>query len=229
MRRPARTDLPLLLLGAALLVAPGAARAGDGDPSAPSDAAAAEDADPGRDAADAEATAHGCDHESCAHGGHRKKHTKNLLGAKALLVSSLAETGTAPMSEHGDPEPGHVAGTHPGVVVFYEREVVAEWLELELNVGMVSSHEGVRVPIDLLLKKPFHAAKRATFYVGVGPSLELFTDGQPPLGGITGGLGSYLWFTHNFGVDLEVDYTAHFLLPGLEHVVTAGLGPVLHF
>lgn len=206
-----------MLLGAALTLAFGAR-----------EAAASEPPDAAQSGAQGEAKA-GCDHESCPHGGHAKKHTSNLLGAKALLVGSLAETGTAPMSEHGDPEPGHVAAIHPGVVVFYEREIIAEWLELELNVGMVSAHEGLRVPIDLLAKKPFHVAKRATLYVGIGPSLELFTDGQPPLGGVTGGLGSYLWLTRNFGIDVEIDYTAHFLLPGIEHVVTAGLGPVLHF
>jgi hypothetical protein len=211
-----------MLFGAALSLALGAREAAANEPH---EATATEEEAGGKERGDEE----GCDDERCLHGGHAKRHTRNLLGAKALLVGSLAETGTAPMSEHGDPEPGHVAAIHPGVVVFYEREIIAEWLELELNVGMVSSHEGLRVPIDLLAKKPFHAAKRATLYIGIGPSLELFTDGQPPLGGVTGGLGSYLWFTHNFGVDLEIDYTAHFLLPGIEHVVTAGLGPVLHF
>ncbi|MCA9658300.1 MAG: hypothetical protein KC486_08145 [Myxococcales bacterium] len=218
-----------MLLGAALSFAPGAREAAASEPRESTEEKEEKEEEEKEEEKGEKEGKEGCDDESCVHGGHHKKHTRNLLGAKALMVSSLAETGTAPMSEHGDPEPGHVAAIHPGVVVFYERELIAEWLELELNVGMVSSHEGLRVPIDLLAKKPFHLAKRATLYLGVGPSLELFTDGQPPLGGVTGGLGSYLWFTRSFGVDVEIDYTAHFLLPGIEHVVTAGLGPVLHF
>ncbi len=164
----------------------------------------------------------------CVYGGDHKPHTRNLVGAKALMVTSLATTGAAAGDEHG-----HGAGgptTTSGVSVFYERELVPKWLEIEVNVGLIDGAAGLQLPIDLLLKKPFHLHRRVTPYISIGPAIELFPRGdRPPLPGITGGVGAYLWLSRDFGLDIELDYTAHVLSPGLEHVITLGLGPVLHF
>ena len=168
--------------------------------------------------------------DRCVYGGNHKPHTRNLLGAKALVVTSLGTTGAA----EGDHEHGEHGAEGPfttfGVSVFYERLLIPKWLELEINVGLVDGAAGLQMPIDLLFKKPFHVNRRLTPYLSLGPALEVFPRGdRSPLLGVTGGLGVYLWLSRDFGVDLELDYTAHFLGPGLEHVTTLGVGPVLHF
>jgi len=165
--------------------------------------------------------------DRCVYGGDHKPHTRNLLGSKALFVTALGTTG-AEGDAHGHGAEGPV--TNFGVSIFYERELVPKWLEVELNVGLIDGAAGMQIPIDILLKKPFHLSRRLTPYIGLGPSIELFARGdRPPLPGVTGGIGVYLWLSRDFGLDLEIDYTAHFLSPGLEHVNTLGLGPVLHF
>lgn len=166
--------------------------------------------------------------DRCVYGGDHKPHTRNLLGSKALFATSLATTGAGDDGAHGHHAEGPATGF--GVSIFYERELVPRWLEVELNVGLIDGAAGLQVPIDLLLKKPFHLGRRLTPYIGIGPSIELFPRGdRSPLPGVTGGVGLYLWLSRDFGLDLELDYTAHFLSPGIEHVNTLGLGPVLHF
>ena len=174
---------------------------------------------------DATAMAEG--HENCTKGGQHKAHTHNLFGAKALLVTSWAITGAGDVAPGESPE---WAESGPGVSIFYERELIAHWLEIEPNIALIDGSAGMQVAIDLLFKKPFHISRRLTPYLSLGPALELFAKKEhSPLLGLTGGLGLYLWLGRDFGLDLEIDYTLHFLRPGLEHVTTLGIGPVVHF
>ncbi len=175
-----------------------------------------------------DATPMGDDHEDCTHGGHHKAHTRNLFGAKALLATSWATTGAAEGGAHGDAPEWAESGL--GVSVFYERELVANWLEIEPNIGLIDGPVGLQVAFDLLLKKPFHIGRRVTPYVSLGPALELFLNREhSPLLGVTGGFGVYVWLGRDFGLDLEFEYTAHFVRPGIEHVTIFGIGPVMHF
>lgn len=168
--------------------------------------------------ADAHAAASAVDepdaHEASARG-------KNLVGAKGL--GALAIT-------RGRAGAGLETASHFGVSSFYEREVVARWLDLELNVGVFSATGGVHVPVDLLFKKAFHVHRRATPYLGAGPTLETrLEDERSLVGGLTASAGVYVWVTKNFGIDVELDYTLHFTDEGREHVPTFGVGPAAHF
>ncbi len=168
------------------------------------------------------------EHQNCTHGGHHKAHTRNLFGAKALVVTSWAITGADETGAHGESPEWAESGL--GVSIFYERELVANWLEIEPNLALIDGPVGMQVAIDLLLKKPFHIGRRLTPYLSLGPALELFPKNEhSPLFGITGGVGVYVWPGRDFGLDIEIDYTAHFVRPGIEHVTTFGIGPVVHF
>ncbi len=155
------------------------------------------------------------------HGGQTKQHTQNLVGAKALTALAVTRG-----------HDGEAAGATPhyGVSVYYERELVADWLELELNVATLTAPEGLHLPVDLLFKKPFHVSRHVTPYLAVGPALEArFEAARSIAGGVTAATGVYIWFTRYFGIDLEIDYTLLKTGEGLEHVPALGFGPAAHF
>ncbi len=168
------------------------------------------------------------------HGGELKEHTENLLGAKAIALFLFAPT-PAPEGE-GEGEHAEDAGGyefHPrfGASVFYERELLQNRLEFEIQIGLVGGGGMYIMPTDILLKKPFHVNHRVTPYIGAGPALEaVFADGeQEVVVGLTSAVGVYVWFSKYAGIDVELDYTLVFSEHGLEHAPCIGVGPVFHF
>ncbi len=156
----------------------------------------------------------GVDHVDEAH------HGKNLLGVK---VSSLTAFHRLTLSDMGD----HlVFGAGP----FYERELVPGVLEVEVAVLLFRGRGTTVMPVEVLLKKPFHASEHFTGYVGVGPTLDfVFEDGERRvLPAIVAAGGGYVWANSHIGVDVEVAVGHVFERPGLQEVVFA-TGPVLHF
>lgn len=211
--------MPCIVTAAALLAVllPNAATARDPGPSGPTVTSTPEPADcPG-----GEEEAHRSCVDRCVYGGEHKEHTANLLGAKGLALTTIT-----PARETTGP----TAVPHFGASLFYERELVTGWLELELNVALVSAPGGLAIPIDLLFKKPFHASRHVTPYVGLGPALEVeVLEDTEVFGGVTAATGLYIWVSRFVGFDIELDYTARFSAEGMAHGVGGGVGPVVHF
>ncbi|MCA9691006.1 MAG: hypothetical protein R3A51_09580 [Nannocystaceae bacterium] len=159
--------------------------------------------------------------DCCDHGGHHKEHTRNLLGVKAMAVGAI----TGPEGERGVE-----AVAHGGGGIFYERELIQNWLEIEPNVGILSAPGGVLIPLDLLLKKPFHVHHKVTPYLGVGPAIEfLIAEERGVFGGVTATVGLYVWFGKHVGIDIELSYSLVFERGRLVHNPAGGVGPVVHF
>jgi hypothetical protein len=64
-------------------------------------------------------------------------------------------------------EPGSYGGS-----IAVEKEVVENWLELELGVAALGSHGRGELSLDLLFKKPFHVSPEFELMVGAGPSFS---------------------------------------------------------
>lgn len=170
---------------------------------------------------------HDGEHGDLEHGGEVKEHTENLLGVKALALLLIGP----PAEEHEGESEGREVSPRFGGSVFYERELVQNWLEFEIQIGLVGGGGMFIMPIDVLLKKPFHVNHRVTPYIGGGPALEaLFVNGeQEVVGGLTAAAGVYVWFSKYAGIDVEVDYTLVFSEHGIEQAPCIGVGPVFHF
>ena len=69
-------------------------------------------------------------------------------------------------------EPGNYGGT-----IAAEKEVIENWLELELGATALGNHGRGELSLDLLFKKPFHVSPEFEFMVGAGPSFSRALDG----------------------------------------------------
>ncbi|MEZ4449250.1 MAG: hypothetical protein R3B09_07200 [Nannocystaceae bacterium] len=166
----------------------------------------------------------------CVYGGDHKVHTRNLVGFKFYNVN-IFQVGER--DEVGEPIPGSAALTiYPmfGAGLFYERELIRNWLEIEINVLVLADARAKIVPFELYLKKPFHVHRRLTPYVGVGPTLDLlFEERRPfPFFGLGAVVGAYFWATKSLGFDVDLGYTLVFE-ERPAHDLNLGFGPVLHF
>lgn len=96
-----------------------------------------------------------------------------------------------------------------GVGGFFEVVAVPEWLELEIGAHYLRTMTEVdEVPVDLVLKKPFHPLPWLNPYVGLGPTVvaELAGEESEVLAGLVAVAGSYFWLTGAIGVSAELDY-----------------------
>lgn len=166
----------------------------------------------------------------CRYGGDHREHSRNLIGAKFYNVN-IFQAGER--DEAGDEVTGErsfAVYSLLGAGVFYEREVVPDWLELELNVLVLTDRRATVVPFEFFFKKSWHASRRATPYIGVGPTLDLlFEAGRAhPFFGLSATAGSYVWISRSFGIDLDIGYSAVFERH-VAHELNLGVGPVFQF
>ena len=150
---------------------------------------------------------------------HSSPHTEEsnwLLGVKGVQLNAFSDEGA---STSGG-----------GVGVFIERTVMPGWFELELSPSVVWVEGGTVVPIDLLLKKPFHLDESFCPYFALGPTLSLaFKEEATEVGvGAAFVVGAYIWFGEAIGLDVEVDYA---LLDenGFVQELTFAAGPTFRF
>jgi hypothetical protein len=105
---------------------------------------------------------------------------------------------------------GNIGG---GISVYYERNLIAGWLEIEPAIAAFWVEDETVVPIEVLLKKPFHANHVVNPYAGLGPELALlFTPhGNRARFGLKFVGGSYFWFREGpWGLDVEIAYVLLF-------------------
>ena len=120
---------------------------------------------------------------------------KNVLGAKVIGIASI------PFGEPQNVEP------QAGIGLLYERTLVPMQLQSEFSAHVVSTPLGLHVPIDLLLKKPFHVSHRFEPFLGLG-GVVTFALGRERFAaaGAIGSAGLFFWLRESFGLLLEADY-----------------------
>ncbi|MCP4676873.1 MAG: hypothetical protein GY854_15430 [Deltaproteobacteria bacterium] len=129
--------------------------------------------------------------EHDAGGSHEEGHTF-FAGAKGSYLLGFA---------HGDIH--HFGGGG----VFFEVLLIPHWLEIELCVRALGNSHGVILPIDVLLKIPFHVNEVFHPFIGLGPTVVPSFMGENEIffGGVVA-LGSYFWVTHSWAVTAELNY-----------------------
>jgi hypothetical protein len=132
------------------------------------------------------------------------------------LILGIGFTGIESFSQ-GESRP------HFGGVNFVEGVLIRGKLELEIGVRALSAENGVEIPIDFLLKRPFHVSDRVTAYVGIGPALNISIENETAkrneageveiesghtfvFGGFAAVTGAHFWVGKNFGFFGEVNY-----------------------
>lgn len=117
---------------------------------------------------------------------------------------------------------------------FFEFTAIEHWLEIEAAVHYVNAGGLHEVPIDVLLKMPFHVNKWFHPYVGLGgvvvpviaPDTGTGTSGVAVEGGIASVVGSYFWFSKHVGWSLDINYNLLFGAEGLTNEVGGTTGIV---
>ena len=105
------------------------------------------------------------------------------------------------------------SGASPAAAVggggFFEFTAVENWLEIEASFHYLRAHGANELPIDVLLKKPFHVNSWFHPYVGVGGVVVpvLATDVEPLVvhGGVAAVGGAYFWFSKHVGWSAEIN------------------------
>lgn len=153
------------------------------------------------------------------HPGHRHAAHPNLMGSKFGYISLFSPA-------EGQYE--HMSLGYAGL--FYERSVIHGWLEIELTVAAAAGAEELAMPVDLYLKKPFHPSPRVTPYVGAGPHLDVVLHPERTvLGGACVTVGSYIWFSMRWGIDIDLDYAVAANREVIIHDVLLAIGPTARF
>ncbi len=143
---------------------------------------------------DEAAESHGDNPEEEEHdkeGSHEEGHTL-FVGAKGSYLVGFA---------HGEI---HHFGGGGG---FFEVLLIPHWLEIELCVRALGNSHGVILPIDVLLKIPFHVSEVFHPFVGLGPTAVPSFLGKNEIffGGVVA-LGSYFWVSNSWAIAAELNY-----------------------
>ena len=165
---------------------------------------------------DAFGNEHDSHDEHKMHSSHHEEEMNWVFGVKGVQLNTF--------SNHGENASG------AGVGVLIERSVIPRWLEIELSTSTVFIDDHTIIPMDLLLKKPFHFTENFSPYLAVGPTIAFnVTKKKTEIGiGAAFIVGTYIWFSQYIGLDVEVDY-AILEENGLVHELTFAAGPLLRF
>lgn len=116
---------------------------------------------------------------------------------------------------------------HPGANVMLEWDAIESWLELEIGASFLAAEGGLEVPVDLLVKKPFHLAWWSELMIGVGPEVVAVStpSTKATYVGAEVALDFMFWpWTRRIGLWVEPEYDAVFH-DGVSHGIgsTGGL------
>jgi hypothetical protein len=139
----------------------------------------------------------------------------HVLGAKIIVLGESVEQE-------------RTAFIGPGLI--YELTAIPHWLELELAAATLFSSEETKIPIDVMLKKPFRISRIVDLFAGAGPMLNLAIrdDKTHVHPGLIVSTGVFLWLQDNFGLLFELDYAFVVEHDGA-HEVEAAVGVATRF
>ena len=139
------------------------------------------------------------EHGEHGHGEHgHGHHNEYFVGLNGVALAAFSSEATEAKFGGGG---------------FIEFGVIPNWLEIEIGVHALHAPGAIELPIDVLLKKPFHVNPWFHPYVGFGPTVvpEFLKDEKTGVkstafdGGIAFVAGSYFWLHPHVGLSLEID------------------------
>ncbi|MCA9544333.1 MAG: hypothetical protein KC613_08080 [Myxococcales bacterium] len=163
-----------------------------------------------------------------------------LLATPALADDELIGASDAPLHEL---EPHYSAAAlkfismtlpaHPENPFWFGPGALTEFpiwhglLEVEFAAALLVGEHGWEVPVDVILKVPYHFNHFWDVFAGVGPMVAWNAHGAGY--GAIATVGGYAWNEGNVGLLLELDYT--FLSHATEeaHGVEAAVGVALRY
>jgi hypothetical protein len=131
--------------------------------------------------------------ESHAHGADQTYHRQYAMGTMGAYEYAV-----------GEHEEAHLGGWG----LFFELGLVPH-LELEFLVKLMGGKELMSVPIDILLKVPFHPIPEVHPFIGFGPTVAFAMNAEEMkvhYGGVVAA-GSHFWASKGFGFLVEASYT----------------------
>lgn len=134
------------------------------------------------------------DHErTAAHEDAHEEHHRFIAGLNGMALGAIA---------HGHALAEGGAGGFMGFVA------VPGWLELEVSAHYLRTAEhSNELPVDLVLKKPFHPARWFHPYLGLGPTIVPSWGSEKMVRvGLATEAGTVFWVNPEIGISAEVDY-----------------------
>ncbi len=114
----------------------------------------------------------------------------------------------------------------PGAL--FEVPVLHGLLEVEVAAAVLFGAHATEVPVDVVLKVPYHFSQLVDVFVGAGPMVAWSSHGTVGYGGIVTA-GGYLWTHGDVGLLMEVDYTVVAHHTDDYHGVEAAAGVAMRF
>ena len=128
---------------------------------------------------------------------------------------------------------GETVKSSYGGGVFLEVALVPRQLSLELAARVLSTSGDVAVPIDLLVKKPFHVNRWFEPFIGLGPTVVPLIKKESTELEVGGAavVGAYFWLTRHVGLTAIVHYNLVYNVSAkeLEHELGGSGGVVFGF
>lgn len=168
------------------------------------------------------------------HEEHEEGHNVISLKLAGLeLVVPGVEGGGPVTSEAGEGgeagEEGSEVLRRVGVSIGIERVLIPGWLDAEVSVLFAPGPNGLTLPIDLVLKKPFELSERLEACIGAGLATEWYEDGKAETAyGLSTQLGGYYWIDPHWAVVLDGEYNL-LLHPETAHEVVLASGAAVRF
>lgn len=165
------------------------------------------------------------------------------LGSGGALASDATAAGEAAAGEAGFERNyvvgfkiseltslGHEETTHlAGGGAFFEIPILHHALEIEGAARVLGGGHGPVLPLDVLIKKPFHVSDSLIPFIGVGPTaVVVFHGGTTAHFGGAASLGTSYWFTPQAGLVVEANYNA-ISEGGLVHEIGGNVGMAYGF
>lgn len=171
------------------------------------------------------------DEHSVAESEHEEEEEgRNVISLKLagleLVVPGVE--GGGPVTD-AEPEEGDEVLRRVGVSIGVERVLIPGWLDAELSVLFAPGPNGLTLPIDLVLKKPFELSHSLEAFVGAGLATEWFEDGEAETAyGLSTTLGGYYWVDPHIAIVLDGEYNL-LLHPETAHELVLASGAAVRF
>ena len=141
---------------------------------------------------------------------HEHAHYHDILGVRLVAGAGLFRTTHSPHRI-------------VGAMASYEHSVTS-WAELEINAGMVKEDAHQIVPLELMLKAPWHVTHHLDLFLSFGSVAMVGLHHVPTIQvGTIHALGAYVWYTEHAGLSFEANHVmVH--APETVHEIEASMG-----